>query len=91
MQFRIGINSGSLVAGVVGRKKFQYDIWGDAVNVASRMESQGVPDHIQVTAATRNLIKDKFLFERRGILDIKGKGEMETWFLVAAAEQQINS
>ena len=87
MQFRIGINSGPLVAGVVGRKKFQYDIWGDAVNVASRMESQGVPDHIQVTAATRNLIKDKFLFKRRGILDIKGKGEMETWFLVAAAEQ----
>ena len=86
MQFRIGINSGPLVAGVVGRKKFQYDIWGDAVNIASRMESQGVPDHIQVTAATRNLIKDKFLFERRGILDIKGKGEMETWFLVAAAE-----
>lgn len=81
MQFRIGINSGPLVAGVVGRKKFQYDIWGDAVNVASRMESQGVPDHIQVTAATRNLIKDKFLFERRGILEIKGKGEMETWFL----------
>jgi len=89
LRFRIGINSGPLVAGVVGQKKFQYDVWGDTVNVASRMESQGVPDHIQVTATTRDLLKDEFLFERRGILEIKGKGKMETWYLVAAAEQQL--
>jgi guanylate cyclase len=82
IHFRIGINSGPLVAGVVGRRKFQYDVWGDAVNVASRMESQGVPDQVQITAATRELIKDKFRLERRGTVEIKGKGEMETWFLV---------
>jgi guanylate cyclase len=82
IHFRIGINSGSLVAGVVGRRKFQYDVWGDSVNIASPMESQGVPDHVQITGATRDLIKDKFLFERRGMVEIKGKGEMETWFLV---------
>jgi class 3 adenylate cyclase len=82
IHFRIGINSGSLVAGVVGRRKFQYDVWGDAVNVASRMESQGLPDHVQITAATRELIKDEFHLERRGMVEIKGKGEMETWFLV---------
>ncbi|MGB3717541.1 MAG: adenylate/guanylate cyclase domain-containing protein [Candidatus Promineifilaceae bacterium] len=82
IHFRIGINSGSLVAGVVGRRKFQYDVWGDAVNVASRMESQGVSDQVQITAATRELIKDKFRLERRGTVEIKGKGEMETWFLV---------
>jgi guanylate cyclase len=82
IHFRIGINSGSLVAGVVGRRKFQYDVWGDAVNVASRMESQGVPDQVQITAATRELVKSKFRLERRGAVEIKGKGEMETWFLV---------
>lgn len=85
LHFRIGINSGQLVAGVVGRKKFQYDVWGDAVNVASRMESQGKPDRIQVTAATRDLIQDKFLFEHRGAIEIKGKGEMETWFLLGTS------
>ncbi len=82
LQFRIGINSGPLVAGVVGRRKFQYDVWGDSVNVASRMESQGVPDHIQITAATRDLVKDRFRLEHRGAIEVKGKGAMETWFLV---------
>ena len=82
IHFRIGINSGSLVAGVVGRKKFQYDVWGDAVNIASRMESQGVPDRVQITAATRELIKDAFILEHRGTVAIKGKEEMETWLLV---------
>jgi guanylate cyclase len=82
IDFRIGINSGPVVAGVIGRHKFQYDIWGDAVNTASRMESQGVAGKIQVTAATHELIKEDFVFEQRGPVDIKGKGQMNTWFLL---------
>jgi guanylate cyclase len=82
LRFRIGINSGSLVAGVVGSKKMHYDIWGDSVNIASRMESQGVPDKIQVTQETYELLKDEFIFESRGKTTIKGKGEMQTWFLI---------
>ncbi|HJS28966.1 MAG TPA: adenylate/guanylate cyclase domain-containing protein [Anaerolineales bacterium] len=82
LKFRIGINSGPVVAGVVGQKKFQYDVWGEAVNTASRMESQGAPGKIQVTRATYELIKDEFICEARGVVDIKGVGEMETWFLV---------
>lgn len=81
IDFRIGINSGPLIAGVIGKKKFQYDVWGDTVNIASRMESHGLAGKIQVTSATYELLKDKYLFERRGMLEIKGKGEMETWFL----------
>lgn len=81
LKLRIGINSGLLVAGVIGRKKFQYDLWGDVVNTASRMESHGQGGKIQVTADTFELLKDEFVFEPRGTLDVKGKGEMETWFL----------
>lgn len=89
IQFRIGINSGPLVAGVIGKHKFQYDIWGDSVNVASRMESEGVPGKIQISRATYALIKDRFHCEPRGRVRIKGKGEMETWFLLGerAADQ----
>ena len=82
INFRIGINSGPLVAGVIGKKKFHYDVWGDTVNTASRMESHGVPGKIQVTKDTYRILKDEFIFESRGILDVKGKGNMETWFLV---------
>ena len=82
LRFRIGINSGPVIAGVIGRHKFQYDIWGHAVNMASRMESQGVPDRIQVAAATHKLISDSFAFESRGAVDVKGGGEMNTWFLL---------
>ena len=82
IQFRIGINSGPLVAGVIGKHKFQYDIWGDSVNIASRMESEGVPGKIQISPATRALLSDRFQCEPRGKVRIKGKGEMETWFLL---------
>jgi guanylate cyclase len=81
LQFRIGINSGSVVAGVIGRKKFIYDLWGDAVNTASRMESHGSAGRIQITRATYELLKDDFICEPRGTITIKGKGEMEVWYL----------
>jgi adenylate cyclase len=79
LSFRIGINSGSMVAGVIGRRKFVYDVWGDAVNVASRMESHGVPGQIQITSDTYDLIKDSFICKPRGVVSIKGKGDMKVW------------
>ncbi|MEQ9552373.1 MAG: adenylate/guanylate cyclase domain-containing protein [Coleofasciculus sp. G3-WIS-01] len=81
-QIRIGINTGSVVAGVIGRKKFIYDLWGDAVNVASRMESSGEPGKIQVTAITYKQLKHKFIFEQRGEIAVKGKGDMITYWLL---------
>lgn len=80
-QLRIGINTGSVVAGVIGLKKFVYDLWGDAVNVASRMESLGLAGEIQVTETTYQLIKDKYELEKRGEIVVKGKGNMTTYFL----------
>jgi class 3 adenylate cyclase len=81
LQMRIGINTGSVGAGVIGTKKFTYDLWGDTVNTASRMESLGLPGKIQVTAATYERLKHNYQFEERGIIDVKGKGEMMTYFL----------
>jgi adenylate cyclase len=84
VRLRIGINSGPVVAGVIGTKRFLYDLWGDAVNTASRMESNGTPGEIQITGATYELLKDEFVCTRRGTIDVKGHGPMETWYLTAA-------
>lgn len=78
-QLRIGINTGPVVAGVIGIKKFSYDLWGDAVNVASRMESHGVENRIQVSDTTYQLLKHKYVFEDRGCIHIKGRGKMRTY------------
>jgi adenylate cyclase len=78
---RIGIASGPVVAGVIGTRKFFYDVWGDAVNTASRMESTGAPGKIQVAEETRELLLDDFVLEERGVVDVRGKGPMRTWFL----------
>jgi PAS domain S-box-containing protein len=84
LQIRIGINTGIVVAGVIGTRKFIYDLWGDAVNVASRMESLGEPGSIQVTAATYERLKDKYVFQKRGAIKVKGKGEMVTYWLIGS-------
>ena len=81
MKIRVGVNSGPVVAGVIGKSKYIYDLWGDTVNLASRMESGGVPDTIQVTRPVYEKLKDKFVFEPRGAIEVKGKGSVEAWLL----------
>ena len=82
VQVRIGINSGAVVAGVIGNRKFAYDLWGDAVNVAARMETSGEIGRIQVPQEFADALEDRFVFEARGEVEIKGKGRMQTAFLV---------
>jgi guanylate cyclase len=81
LQLRIGIDTGQVVAAVIGKRKFSYDMWGDVVNTASRMESHGVPDRIQVTEHVFEALRDRYVFEDRGTIDVKGKGLMRTYFL----------
>jgi class 3 adenylate cyclase len=85
LRMRIGIHTGPAVAGVIGRKKFIYDLWGDTVNTASRMESHGAPGEIQLTDATRAALGEGWMFEERGVSEIKGKGPMRTWWLKGVA------
>lgn len=86
LKLRIGIHSGPVVAGIIGTHKFSYDMWGDTVNTASRMESEGIPGQIQITPATRDLLAGSgYTFEPRGRIEVKGKGQMETWLLTGKA------
>jgi class 3 adenylate cyclase len=86
LQVRIGIATGPVVAGVIGTTRFSYDLWGDTVNTASRMESQGVPGCIQVSGRTWERLRDRYRLERRGPIPVKGKGVVVTWFLVGRAK-----
>ena len=86
--FRMGIDTGPMIGGVIGHTKFHYDVWGDTVNTASRMESHGVPQKIQVTQTVAEILKDEFVCEPRGRIEVKGKGEMEVWFLIGEKEPQ---
>lgn len=81
LQVRIGIDTGPVVAGIIGKRKFLYDLWGDVVNTASRMESHGLPGRIHLTDCVRLDLGDHFTFEERGLIQVKGKGDMRTWFL----------
>jgi len=81
-QVRIGINCGPVVAGVIGKSKFIYDLWGDTVNLASRMESHGVNGRIQLTEEAHQRIRGRFPVEERGPIEVKGKGVMPTWLVV---------
>jgi class 3 adenylate cyclase len=91
MIFRVGIHTGPLVAGVIGTSKYQYDLWGDTVNIASRMESHGEAGKVHISRATYELVKDEFECVSRGKISVKGKGDMETWYLVDRIDRSARS
>ncbi len=82
LSLRVGLHVGSVIAGVIGRRKFIYDIWGETVNTASRLESHGAPDRVHVSHTVQERLKDRFLFEARGSIQLKGRDPMETYFLL---------
>jgi class 3 adenylate cyclase len=88
IRIRIGIHTGPAIAGVIGDHKFSYDLWGDTVNTASRMESHGDADRIQVTGDIYEKLKDEFVFEPRAEIEIKGKGRIKTWWLIGRREME---
>lgn len=83
IKIRVGIHSGPVVAGIIGRKKFLYDLWSDSVNIASRMESHGIENRIQTTSYIYEKLKERYIFDYRGKIEVKGKGEMDTYYLLA--------
>jgi len=90
IEIRIGLNSGSLLGGVIGRKKYFYALWGDTVNIASRMESHGSSGKIQITRATYELVQDDFECEYMGAIPVKGKGQMDVWYLLGKNERSVS-
>jgi adenylate cyclase len=91
LALRIGLHTGSATAGIIGDTRFTYDVWGDAVNVASRMESDGVPGRIQVSDAFHSMVQDEFYFDERGIIEIRGIGPARTWFLGQSMSARVTS
>jgi class 3 adenylate cyclase len=86
LNLRLGLHVGSVVAGVIGMRKFSYDIWGDTVNTASRLELHGVPGRVHVSDVVQERLKGRFTFVPRGTVDLKGRGPMDTYFLEPPAE-----
>jgi class 3 adenylate cyclase len=89
LQMRIGLHSGPAVAGVIGKDKFLYDLWGDTVNIASRLETQGLPGRVQVSEDVVELLYKRFRFEARGVVDLKGRGPMMTYWLVEELQENV--
>jgi guanylate cyclase len=87
IRLRIGIDTGPAIAGVIGRRKFAYDVWGDTVNTASRMEGSGEAGRIQVTERVEQALRERYELEARGPVEIKGKGSLMTWYLIGRRDE----
>jgi class 3 adenylate cyclase len=90
LQMRVGIHTGPVVAGVIGKIKFTYDLWGDTVNVASRMESSGLPGRVHLSEQTQQALSGDFLTEERGFVECKGLGQVKTYFLKGRAQPALS-